>query len=203
MNVGELEKIEKSLFPLLQSYRDKIITDVDINGRKIDNLYHIKEHKYGYIGLMCPYCFDFIIRFINFNTTLSIENEEPTDTSDIEMDIYNHLGYHKRICNTCNKMEVSMIPIDPNIADCISTLNKKGYLTKFCCEGHGDNHTTGYILFKGKDIIKHLHSLPLTWNFDYAWILNYDMVRIASEASNYVESILDLREWVNELPNKK
>ena len=39
------------------------------------------------------------------------------------------------------------VEIDDNIADIIATLNKKGYHTRACCEGHEGDYYFNYILF--------------------------------------------------------
>ena len=44
------------------------------------------------------------------------------------------------------------IPIDDGIADIIVDLNKKGYKTRFCCEGHNRSQSCGgYIFFHELD----------------------------------------------------
>ena len=200
MNVGELEKLKKSLYQLLQSYREKIDSDKDFKGKHCSAVYTVKEFIYGYMGYMCPKCFDYTIRYLYYNSTFSIENEEPSTEEDVEMYADINIDITKRRCKACDADYTHMIPVDPNIVDCISVLNKKGYLTKFCCEGHGSKNTTGYIVFKTPLILKYIHLLPLTWNFDRQVYLDWNMIRIESDAYNYVESILDLREWVNNLP---
>ncbi len=53
--------------------------------------------------------------------------------------------------------------LDNNIAKSIFVLNKKGYYTKYCCEGHTD---CAYVYFKNNCIVPYLRYLPITWEID-------------------------------------
>lgn len=59
------------------------------------------------------------------------------------------------------------IEIDSGIADIISELNKKGYKTRFCCEGHPDN-PHAYIMFDNNVSIRDIKSI--SYNTDFIWI---------------------------------
>lgn len=70
-------------------------------------------------------------------------------------------------CNTIFGLDTLNI-IDPNITSAVSLLNRKGYKTKFSCEGHPEDTEKGgtaYIYFANsslKQIIKD-HPLPTPW----------------------------------------
>lgn len=163
---------------------------------------HIKIHdeQIGYVGLMCPRCFNFDIITIHnkvsyINTQYSLNNKEyVTTVADIK---------YKLKCPVCSTRDY-FIEIDPNIVEAISLLNKKGYHTKYCCEGHktGTYHN-GYIYFKSDDISKYLHTLPLTWYLDTYSDIPYmgDGCIIRAINSPYKdEAIRDISEWVETLP---
>ena len=102
------------------------------------------------------------------------------------------------MCPFCENRVVG-IELDPNIAEDISILNKKGYTTKYCCEGHISDHqyiTSPYIYFNNMhyDIAK---NLPKTWCVDN----DYDGFIIRGDISNPKKKILeDLHKMVEKLP---
>ena len=102
------------------------------------------------------------------------------------------------MCSFCEN-RVNGIELDPNIADDISILNKKGYKTKYCCEGHISDHqyiSAPYIYFNNThdDIAK---NLPKTWNVD----TDYDHFVIRGDINNSKKKILeDLHKMVEKLP---
>lgn len=103
-----------------------------------------KENKVMY---MCPNCYSI--------------SEKPVEHICEEHKFINHSSRGKR-----NKYEIEL---DANIAPAISQLNRKGYKTNFCCEGHFDS-THAYIGFDpsvvNKDNIQELLSNLPSWEID-------------------------------------
>lgn len=198
MNVGELEifRREKLLHETHGSDEAIVRAHIDGKGRP---MYKSTEYKFGKVGLMCPHCFNFMIRMVNFTSSIMIENEDPTDVEEPEMWMFNDVVYSVSKCKFCEKETVNLIPIDANIVEAIGKLNKKGYTTKFSCEGHGDN--LGYIYFENHTISKYFNTLPITWYSDIPDFRSNNMCIIRSDSCNYEEGIIDLNEWVDSLPN--
>lgn len=75
---------------------------------------------------------------------------------------------------------VEGIPIDKNIAESISKLNKLGYRTKFCCEGHY-NDTQAYIVFDPSVPLAKIYNLLATtdmWELDKQTYRNSSTIQI-------------------------
>ena len=92
-----------------------------------------------YVGFYCPHCFTPII----IKTKIVLESKE---------DIYIVPKFYIK-CENCNNYIDFDFYIDPNITNCIAQLNKKGYITRNCCEGHNYDIEHGgdaYIQFKSK-----------------------------------------------------
>ena len=93
------------------------------------------------IELMCPECFK-----INTVKLRGLSDDKTTCLKFIRNLIYdeNSLFYSYTKCDCCN---ITMFIIDNTISHIIQMLNIKGYLTSFCCEGHG-RKSKPYISFK-------------------------------------------------------
>jgi len=213
MNVGDLETYERNHMHFsLHKFNERISEKTVIKGTAkvtqkdlVENReVHYKSHEtlIGKIGLMCPHCYNYIIRTVNFNCSISILNEVPTEKCDPELRVVNDFRYQLRKCKFCDEWDVDLIPIDVNIVEPISILNKKGYMTKFCCEGHGDKSTNAYILFEDDFIIKFFNTLPITWYYDIDFAKNFGQTCIRCDTINYVEGLMDIKEWVDSLPMK-
>ena len=63
------------------------------------------------------------------------------------------------------------VEIDDNIADIIVTLNKKGYYTRACCEGHEGADYFNYILFAEplKTAPYNANISPNRYSISYKW----------------------------------
>jgi hypothetical protein len=197
MNVGDLELYRKENMNSEMHDSDEAIVHAHVNGKN-RAMYKTIEFKYGKVGLMCPHCFNFMIRMVKFTSSIMIENEEPTDVEAPELWMFNSIGYSTYQCKFCGEYEVTLTDIDVNIVEAISKLNKKGYRTKFSCEGHGEH--LGYIYFENNSISEYFHTLPITWYPDIEDFRTYGRCIIRSDACNYIEGLSDLNEWVDSLP---
>lgn len=109
------------------------------------------------LKLMCPRCYSLYETEVCIYKSISINSESKY------IIVGNHSEYtYNGMCINC-KSPVQYIPVDYNIGDIISILNKKGYRTKFCCEGHRLDDC-GYILFEdtkyNKNILEYAKMLP-------------------------------------------
>lgn len=96
-----------------------------------------------------------------------------------------------------------LIHIDENIQEHIRILNKKGYKTKYCCEGHGVGTNT-YILF----IMDYFKDIDMPDNFKYVKskrLLTYSYsTKLTKEKAEKLkkENLKLLLEWCENLPDK-
>lgn len=81
---------------------------------------------------------------------------------------------HKYISKQTYEVLEDVFEVDPLIAETVITLNKKGYRTTFCCQGHEKNEIHKYKVPKEK------YSEKLTKN-----IAEYDMIEKANEVIIY------------------
>lgn len=141
----------------------------------------------GTIAYMCPKCYN--ILYANGKYDFNIK-------TNIDFYVDMVFGYN---CPNCEN-NIQAIELDPNIADDISILNKKGYKTKYCCEGHISDHqyiSAPYIYFNNThdDIAK---NLPKTWYVDND---GYNGFVIRADINNSKKKILeDLHKMVEKLP---
>lgn len=161
----------------------------------------LKRFTSGTIAFMCPICYNII--YINgkydYKVTVPFIDEFNFDT------IFNFK------CPCCENI-VKGIELDPNIAKDISRLNKKGYITKFCCEGHiskkeDRGSSDPYIFFEnGIKISEDI--LPKSWYIDnniYDENDNkLDRFIIRGNIKHYSKKQIlnDLTEMINILPDK-
>lgn len=100
------------------------------------NIINIKRDRE--VALMCPKCFN----LIHCNQKVYLHAEVKGIEDDV--DLLSRTVY--RIdCPIC-KVRADQIELDVGIAEQVSHLNKKGYKTNYCCEGHGSGNT--YISFE-------------------------------------------------------
>lgn len=163
------------------------------------------EGTEGWHGLMCPKCFNVVYRRVHYVSSSMVENSY-VDRNDPEMMIVPGINFVQKKCYGCWNEYFEPIQLDYNIAATISLLNKAGYTTKYCCEGHGKPDTYAYIMFDGNKIMKYLNALPITWEVDLDTIREngskYDII-IRSEACNYEEAIMDIYDWTLEIYNSE
>ena len=83
----------------------------------------LHDYSVGFIGLMCPRCFNYDIikirnQFVRYDTQSSLIYKTPVDTIvDVK---------YKLNCPICGRTD-NFIEVDPNIIKTISILNKKGH----------------------------------------------------------------------------
>ena len=157
--------------------------------------------KYGLLALMCPECY-MIYRTI-INQSVETKCDIMTKRKDIiDVDILPRVDF-LALCKFC-KTDVKLIEIDYNLAYSISILNRKGYRTKFCCEGHESEYVdeNGYVLFEDNSILEYIDYLPDSWYVDLldlkdgCCVIRYDL----SDKSN---AIKDLFSFARGIPNKE
>ena len=163
---------------------DKIIT----NGRTI-------RHR-----LMCPNCFSDNGTIIEDCTCkLVLKDNDKVENkrlySNVLVDVEGE-------CINCNNT-VDFITVDDKIADVIITLNKKGYITLFSCEGHGE-YSGAYIYFAYQRYINiegFEETLPDEWEVDKVDLESEALVIRAKDefkTGNY--DVDKLQTWANNLP---
>lgn len=158
----------------------------------------IESNMNGTLALMCSNCYG--LTYIDIEYNIKIKSK-----------LYGHnvsISRDPKISITCKNCHWygDAILLDPNIAETISILNKKGYKTKYCCEGHsGEKYQydgkdyyvdTGYIKFE-KGICIDPDSLPESWYL----VLN-DMI-IKSKKDHSITYLNDIYEWAKSLPEYK
>lgn len=151
----------------------------------------IRNAASGTIAYMCPYCYDII--YINGSYNLNFKFHRDN--------IYPKLTITYR-CKVCNNI-VEGIELDPNIAETISILNKKGYYTKYCCEGHYENkkpNSTPYIYFDR--FSPNEDSLPNGWYIDKDFKNNHT-IRAKLEKHSKKQILKDIYNWACNLPNRR
>ena len=170
---------------------------------KENNICRQVRSYHAYNGLMCPACYDYEIVKFNYTCNLSIEHKSLT-----KKDIYSTVNVMiDRKCPNC-KGYFEQIIVDPNIIESISILNKKGFYTEFCCEGHDNEYPpSGYIKFRSRLILEYLDKLPSSWYHDIRdnnkYIYLYNCVVIRSKGENKQQELQDLLEFAKSLPDIK
>ena len=183
---------------------------------------NVEEYAFSGTGaFMCPICFNIIYCEISYTCTLSslimqIKNENQRDRW---CEIYPHVAYEIE-CPDCGIPFNAYDIIDPNIAPIISLLNKKGYTTQFCCEGHDTDQyiditepntefeadkSEAYVSFiNDETIISKIKSsdIPKPWYFDQ---YRFNDGRCSISCEYYQKELLDyrlekLRKWAESLP---
>lgn len=174
--------------------------------------YNEEGIKDGYITLMCPYCFSLYRIKTSYKLVSKLEydpcilEDDYEEVPNIESYIVD-LKYYMHKCVNCNAREVELIILDNNIAPSISLLNKKGFYTNFCCEGHlYDNGVidTSYIYFKNDCIMKYLDHLPKPWELDMSFYhdRNHCIINCRfTDIEKQKQGISDLYEFVKSLPD--
>lgn len=170
---------------------------------KIDNDFEIIYGKgiasnlQGTLALMCPKCYD--LTYIDIEYNIKIKSKIYGHNISISRD-----PKIQMTCKNCHWYDDAIL-LDPNIAETISLLNKKGYTTEYCCEGHNgvkynyDNEDyevdTGYISFY-ENIDIDADSLPESW-----YLADGTDIPVIRSKKEYLDTYLDdIHEWAKSLP---
>lgn len=154
--------------------------------------------------VICPKCFSdngTVEEVTSFKFTANKKVDENETLSDMHMwgaGVINTEG----ICVSCGEYQ-NFFHVDDKIADVIITLNKKGYITLFSCEGHEDS-PGAYIYFKNPDINfdGFTENLPDEWFLDEQdkEQLGAIVIRSKPEFDDGSYDVSKLQEWANKLP---
>ena len=101
----------------------------------------------------------------------------------------------------CDKLPNVLVDVDENIQEAIILLNRKGYYTRFCCEGHHWRNPSAYISFVQR--YKFSKELP-NWWYEEGSIIRLDYKDALEENENFEEvkkrKMVEFLEWVESLP---
>lgn len=163
------------------------------------------------IKLMCHHCFTVHDTNVSIQRNICVQSDIK---QPIVAGVFSKYQYNG-VCPNCGKASI-LIELDYNIGDIISTLNKKGYRTNFCCEGHGINDN-GYISFRdvdaNKNILEYAKLLPDEFYIDIEnYSLSADWYRqygekcenryiIRWDYGNQAYMLKELQEWADALPS--
>lgn len=125
----------------------------------------------GYIGFICEHCYGPVVVKTRKHLSLVYREEVPEDHYFWARTVYS------MNCPECDMPNEFDYELDPNMTEPISRLNRKGFHTEFCCEGHNnerymfrDNYGFGickksnagaYISFKNPYQARILDYIPL------------------------------------------
>lgn len=178
----------------------RFVNEKNNSNGKINKRYTSK-FKNGKIYLMCCNCY--MVNQYNIYQTQNMYIDDPNN----EIDIYfSDPQYTIKRCKYCKTENPETAVLDENIAFIISKLNRLGYKTKYCCEGHNNyiddyNYESGYIYFEDKSILDYLHLLPITWYLDIELLKYNNIVSIYFDYRDFDEAIRDMVNFVWQLPN--
>lgn len=96
---------------------------------------------------------------------------------------------------TCVAAPYFLVNIDRNIQDVVRILNEKGYITRYCCEGH-DTGSNTYVTFSWQH---EFDNIPDGFTYkngtiQHVYADNKDIAR----KDEYLKRLLD---WAENLPN--
>ena len=161
-----------------------------------------KCHKryIGKLALMCPNCYG--ICMLNMDRKLKY-----TVKDDCKISTFTKIFGD---CKHCHKF-ADYIEIDGNIAKTIKILNRKGYFTKYCCEGHdkvkrkNDKVSLAYIYFKNDltylEFIEKV--LPNSWYIDQNDINKNKLIIRAKKGIPLKKRINDIQKMAKKLDDLK
>lgn len=158
-----------------------------------------KCKRIGTLALMCPECYHITQHEVNANSVVCIHGNNNPEHKHVSA----NTQYTIDECSCCMNRNFTAIELDPNIAEAISIFNKKGYYTKYCCEGHGKNKSEPYIYFEDKDVmIQYMHTLPLSWYVNYDALQYKDKFIIRADPWNHHEALFEILDWAKMLKSR-
>lgn len=146
---------------------DKFELEVTVKTRKLDSITG---------AYMCPCCFK-IYRIdrpqIELPETINLVC--PAEEYDKMVDHFTHVKptvyTELRMMPLCCRAVQNMIPIDDEIADVVSMMNRKGFYTEFSCQGHRcttlSDSTNFASIVVAHDIYTKLIPHILSWNVSH------------------------------------
>lgn len=191
MYVTDLNEFIKG-FSLMKNYPK---TSISTRGGELQSTYSRK--CVGTVAIMCPVCYHVTKHRVKIEIDTSVKTME-----EIDLHIFTDTVYRISKCPCCLQENLYAIEIDPNISNAISILNKKGYYTKYCCEGHSRKESS-YIYFKDKDImLNYIDTLPLSWYIDYSKLKYDNRFVIRADGWNRYEALYEISEWAMSLKSR-
>ena len=164
---------------------------------EIFNQESISEYRYSdYIGLLCPECYHYhIIEAISTQILGRIKTDTQRDPED---NIFDLIVIPDQIlrwtCPECKSRVYQEDHIDPNIVPIIALLNKKGFETEYCCEGHDCQTKPGHDnIFKNEVYLE-----DSTDNLDEEGIqYSHPYIKFKTTRMKYITDLLPLvHPWV-------
>lgn len=155
----------------------------------------------GDVYLMCPECYSI------YRATISHISKFNIVTKDKRLLAEGSQVKERFIlidCLNCHSLNLNAIELDVHIAECISLLNKKGYITKYCCEGE---ETSAYVVMYGiYPEIRELTNHSIYWELDtdYTKDTTIRCSKMIEDRSIYHKMlhIAELYDLVQKLPDK-
>lgn len=172
---------------IIHNYKEKYFKKVG---------YKSEESYQGTVKVMCPNCFSLFECIIKSKNSTLINQEK----SDIFI-YYNCKPQYIIDECVCGAISNYGIELDYNIADIISELNKKGFYTRYCCEGHLSGSIKPYIMFQEKKIMEYYNILPFSWDINLSFLKYNNKIVFESDYYNKEEALKDIKEFVDLLPN--
>lgn len=109
-----------------------------------------------------------------------------------------------KVCPYCGCKHYYIAPIDGRIFDDVQMLNKKGYITYMCCEGHIDRQP-----YKNHVAIGASVSFTKKYDFDWGWdwhdskVGNFYIYSRGKRIETPTKKLRNGDEWVKELTDFK
>lgn len=175
-------------------------TKIKFNNKKVKEKYY--DNYIGRLALMCPYCYE--THMIDINKKLKMKYHVKYNDN---YEIFASTKFNG-ICKYCHN-PVDFIEIDGNIAKTIKILNRKGYNTKFCCEGHDkikhkkDGISLAYIYFdNGTTYLEFIKNfLPDSWYIDQGELNDGKFIIRAKRNIPLKKRIHDIQKMAEKLDN--